>query len=282
MFRDERITETDQQEYQELIPSNYRKSMGLGQMTGYAVYDDVDGESHFFGIYLTTVHEGWLELVWEYIADPKIETTEKSLFFRHLISIDRKRRKTSLKGAFAELHKDEAWPDVAEALKLCGMETRWVDGNVYEFALSEVVGVDTLKKAADRVRCVNLSDADDSLRRSLSALMSRDDRPVPIPEKIDWDIYVQDLCFISTKGNVPSGAILILKQDDYIIIELSYSADALALPALFWNAYSAAVEKYGKDQRVLVPVVVNKTGLLVKKFVPTAARTEIITALMRF
>ena len=282
MFRDEKITETDQQEYLEIIPPNYRRSMSLGQMTAYAVYDDVGDDSVFFGIYVTTIHEGWLELVWEYIADPSVETTDIALFFGHIISSDKKRRQTSLKGAFFELHKDEAWSDALSAMRLCGLEARLVDGNVYEFALSEVVGADALKKAADKVRCINLADTNDSLRRGLSALMSRDDRPIPIPVEIDWDIYVQELSFISMKGDIPSGAILVSEQDDYIVVELSYSADPLALPALLWNAIAAAMEKYGKDQKVLVPVVVNKTGLLVKKIVPTAERTEIITALMRF
>ena len=282
MFRDEKIDVTETSEYTKHIPFNYMRSIIAGQMTAYVVFDDVGDKSDEYGLYVTTVHDGWLELVWVYINDPDTELSEKALFFAHIISTDRKRRDQELKGAFIELHEDEAWDDAVNILKLCGMEARIGDGNVYEFTLSQVKGAGTLKKAADRVKCLDLTQADDDMKKGLCALMKKDDRPIPISEEIDWKMYIPTLSFISLKGDIPSGAILISKDDDYLIIELSYSADTVALPALLFNALAAAVKEYGADQKVLVPVVVNKTGLLVKKMVPDAYRTRIINGLVRF
>ncbi|MCR4797953.1 MAG: hypothetical protein K5853_05825 [Lachnospiraceae bacterium] len=282
MFRDEKITEEIPKELLGRIPKNYRAAIDGGQMSAYAVYDDVGGKSDLFGIYVTTIHDGWLELVWESIEDPAVTTTEKALFFSHIVKTDKKRRQENLKGAFVELHEDEAWPDAVEALRLSGMEARFGDGNVFEFALSQVKGAEALKKAADRVGCVSLLEADEKCRRSLLNLLQLDERPVPFPEEVDWSMYVPEISFISKKSDVPSGVILFSEQDDYIVAELGFSVDAVALPALLWNALHGAMEKYGPSQKVLVPVVVNKTGLLVKKLVPDAQRTRIINGLVRF
>ena len=282
MFRDVAIKSSDLDDYKEHIPQNYHGAILSGQMSAYFVFDDVGDSSKEFGLYVNAVHDGWLELVWIYLADPDTSTTQKALFLEHVISTDTKRRAQNLKGAFIEVHEDEAWDDALDCLRLCGMEARLGDGNVYEFSLSQVKGADTFKKAALKINCISLAEADQLIKKRVRHMAIIDERPVPVSDEIDWDLYLQDLSFISMKGDNPSGVILISQKEEYLVIDLCYSADTLSLPALLGRTLEAALESLGPDQKVLVPVVVNKTELLIEKIVPDAYRTKIINGLMRF
>ena len=283
MLYDSPIEETNIDIYEGVIPEEYIDKIRDEKLFAAAVYDGDD----FFGIYLTDIQAGWLEIVWAYIDDPDKETVEKAAFFRHLIGQEKKKRGEDLKGAFIEFYEDEAWKDLSDAmdvLSLAGFTLRLGEDNCYEFALSDVKSRKTLQKAAEKIKCMPLSEAQEKIwiTEKMEEIMLSDDRPVPVPAFIYWEDYLQDLSFISILGGEPCGAVLVTQEKDYLVVELAYTANPVVLPALLWNALEKAEEKYGSEKRVLVPVVVNKTADIVEHMVPDAKRGKLINGFMWF
>ena len=264
------------------IPENYLKGLSSGEFNAAAVYEDRDKEKEPFGYYLTAVHADWLEIVWFKISDKSVSIDKKGRFIRHGMVSDIRRRKGKFFGAFTEFPTDEDMNGVVEALTLTGMDAFIGDSNIYEFKLSDVTGRDMMEKASERVECIPVSDADDLMRQKIDEIMRIDERPVPIPLFIDWKSLDDKISFICKKNDRLCGALLFSEREEYLVADLGYSADPIALPALIHNALEVAIEKYGEDKKVIVPVVVNKSALLVEKIVPDAVRGKVINGVMRF
>ena len=282
MLYDRLIAESDIDIYRGVIPENYIDKIGSGEYFAAAVFD---GEE-FFGIYLTDTVADWLEIVWVHIDDPDKESVEKAYFFRHIIAAERKRR-DDLKGVFVEFYEDEAWKDLSDTmdvLSLAGFTIRLGEDNCYEFALSDVKSRKTLQKAADKVKCIPLSEAveNEAITDKMEDIIQNDDRPVPVPAFIYWEDYLQDISFICLTAGEPCGAILVSEDKDCLIVELAYTNNPVALPALLWNALAGAEEIYGSDKKVLVPVVVNKTSDIVEHMVPGVRRGKLVNGFVWF
>ncbi len=283
MLYDSPIVETNIDIYEDVIPEDYKDKIIDEKLFAAAVFDgDV-----FFGIYITDIQAGWLDIVWTYIDDPDKETVEKAAFFRHIIRQEKKQRGADLKGAFIEFYEDEVWndlSDVMDVLSLAGFTLRLGEDNCYELSLSDVKGRKTLQKAAEKVKCIPLSEAQEKIwiTEKMEEIMLNDDRPVPVPAFIYWEDYLPDISFISLLGGEPCGAVLVTQEKDYLVVELAYTSNPVVLPALLWNALIKAEEKYGGEKRVLVPVVVNKTADIVEHMVPDAKRGKLINGIMWF
>lgn len=182
---------------------------------------------------------------------------------------------------FVEKSVDELWPNAANILSLAGMENNVVDGNTYELTLSDVTGKDALQKAAERIPCKALSEADEKILKGMYAFIKKDDRPVPLPEVIDWSSYLPDISQIIVKNEKNAGLLLVSEVEDALVIELAYSTNNLILPAMLGHAYRVALEKYGEEKVVLVPVVVNKTAKITEHMAPNAKRDKLLQGISR-
>ena len=281
MFQDNLITTENIDEYEDSLPKNYLEGIISGEFNAAAVYDVNEAGEKLYGFYITAVRAGWLAIVWFSLIDQGIETVEKGHFLRYIIRRDIKRRKMELEGTFLEIHMDEAFEDSELALSYAGLEASVGNNNIYEFTLSQVTRRDTMKKAAAKLECVSLAEAPPDLISRLDDLMQNSERPVPVPVFIDFEEYNLDISFICLKKSEPCGAVLFSNNRDYLIANLGFSLDPLSLPALLWNALETAEKLYGKDQKVLIPVVVYRSAALVEYFVPDAKRGKVINGIQR-
>ena len=285
MFLSEPITESNIAEYKEYLPASYVEPICYGEFSAAAVYDHVlvgdKEEKALFGLYITAVHVEWLEFVWFDVIDSAVETVEKGLFLSYILNREMQRRPEELKGAFVELHPEEAWEDVQEALALAGMEAHETENNYFEFALSQVRKRDQLEKTGGGFACIGLGQASQEQKDALDELMQNDERPIPVPVYIEWEEYHQEISCICLKKGIPCGAVLISRQGSYLLFELAYSTVPTALPVVFGYALREALRICGEEQRILVPVVVNKTDSLMEYFVPGIKRETILVGIMR-
>lgn len=208
---------------------------------------------------------------------------EKASFFRFCIRYIRDMHKENYVGVFVEVYPDENdMEDIRDVLFLVGMNVREAKSNVCEFTLSQVEGADALQKAADKMKCVALSEMAEGDLSVIDTMMQEDERPVPVPLIMDWDSYLPDISVFGMKKDVPCGALLFTMREDRLVAQLAYAADPVALPAMLWEAYTRAMEKYGPDQKIEVPVVVNKTEDLVERLVPKVKRDDLLEGLLLF
>ncbi|MCR5097461.1 MAG: hypothetical protein K6B14_00775 [Lachnospiraceae bacterium] len=281
-LRDEPFGRKDLDDHEELIPPDYQYGIITGQYNAASVYNVADGKKELYGLYLTALLDDKIELLWMHLFDPNITTEEKGQFISFCVNADRLRRERPVKGAFVEIPDDEAWDDALDALKLAGMETCISEGHVYEFTLSQVSGTDVLQKASPRAKCVSLLEVDTAHIEQCEKLILDDARPTPFPFFVEWSRYLPDISFISIKDEKPCGAVLCTMESDHIVLEAAYSADPFALPALLWEALLIAIQIYGKDQSVLVPVVEEQSALLTQRMIPEASRYDLITGSIGF
>ncbi len=282
MFSSERINPRDLSEYSEYIPDNYILQVRGNSLYAGMVVDTVGGVDRTKVIYVTGHFAGWIELVWTYFMEEDSTPSAKADLLRYIFRAEQERIKDPLKGIFCEVHIQEV-RDVQvlkRVLRLAGMETAVTGNNIYEFALSDVKEAAFLKKAAGRIKCTQLSEADDTLLSGLESLIRADDRPVPFNLVSGYSDYLQDVSFISHKGGKPDGAVLLYEKKDYIVIDCAYVDDPVALAGLLGNAYMALLDEYGPGQKILVPVVVNKTAEIVTHMVPDAQRGELIEGVL--
>ncbi|MCR5098489.1 MAG: hypothetical protein K6B14_06030 [Lachnospiraceae bacterium] len=280
MFSMTRIAEGSIREYEDIIPRNYHGEINTGELLAMAIYEEDDS---LYGIMVTDVVDDWLYLVWFYLADPDIKMVEKASFVRYCITQAKGIYDQHLVGAFMEVYPDEEeMRDIKDVMFLVGMNVREAKSNIFEFSLSQVEGVDALKKAATKMECKSLSDMESGDLNVIENMMQEDVRPIPVPMIMDWDSYLPDISVFGIKRKVPCGALLFSMREETLVAELAYAADPVALPAMLGAAYEKAMEIYGGDQRVTVPVVVNKTENLVEKIVPKADRADVLEGVLLF
>lgn len=168
-------------------------------------------------------------------------------------------------------------PEISYALveRNVRIALRWVilEGSLYEFSLSQVSDSNLPEKAEGKADCISLEAASDEERSLLVEALEKDRRPIPVPGDLDLDDYLPDLSFICMKDKVPCGAVLVTEGNDgNLVIELVWSSDKTALAELIRCAYEAAVFEYGKDVKLTVAVMRERTAKLVEGMVPTAVR----------
>ncbi len=276
MYRNDHIYSINLTDYAEYIPETYCAQIRRGELNAVAVYDKVDDSDILFGVYVTAKHNGWLEVVWLYYANKDMGEMARADLLRYCIRTERIAAKGELKGAFMEVHMDEDGEKQKRIFELAGMECRREKNNIYEFRLSQVGQRETFNKVKKRLECRSLCDCDEEELDGLDARMQEDERITPVPLFMDWYEYIQDISQICFKGGEAVGALLFTAAEDYLVLELAYTSDNMALPVMLGNALDIALQQYGGDKKVLVPIVVHKTGEIVEKIVPDAYRGEII------
>ncbi len=282
MFANEQISFLHLYRYEQEISENYIRQILSNTLYAGMVTDRVGDKEKQMLIYVTGHFDGWLELVWTSFSDKDATPAEKADLLRYVFRAERERIGEPLKGIFCETHIQEIKDREAlcRMLKLAGMETTVTDNNIYEFSLSEVKDPEFLKKAADRLECVPLSKAEDELLFSMEKLLAEDEHPVPLPARVYYGEYLGDESFICLKGKSPCGLLLLYEKEGYLVIDCAFVTDPQALAVMLGNAYIAIMKKRGPGQKLLVPVVVNKTAELVERMVPTARRGEVIEGVM--
>ena len=282
MFRTEQISAVNIMDYEDCIPESYRAQIRRGELNAIAVYDDFGGKQNFYGLYVTGVHNGWLEIVMVYLANEEKGVMAKADLIRYCIRSERIRDNGSLKGAFMEVHMDEGGEQQEQILMLAGMETLREKNNIYEFTLSQVGQRSMLSKLKKRLECRSIGECEEEELDEMDAIIQEDERSTPVPLFMDWYEYDQDLSKICFSNGKPVGALLFTNCEDHLVIELAYTADNMALPVMLANALEDAESIYSPEKRVLVPVVINKTKEIVEKMVPDAYRGEIVEGVVWF
>jgi hypothetical protein len=74
------------------------------------------------------------------------------------------------------------------------------------------------------------------------------------------------------------GAIFIAEQGDTLVLENLYNVDNKAAASLVCAAYEAAMNEFGPDKTVVVPVINDRSAGLIESFVPGAKRERFIKA----
>ena len=279
MFHASKINEDNIGDFFDIIPQNYHGEIKTNSLFAIVVYEDDSP----FGIFLSDLMDDWVYLVWFYFFDEKETMVKKASFFRYCISQAKKDYGKELKGAVFEITSiEEDLTDIRDVLHLVGMNVREAKNNVFEFTLSQVEETEALKKASEKLECRCLSDMSEGDLRTIDTMMQEDDRPVPVPLLMDWDVYLSDISVFAIKKDNPCGALLFSEKDEDLVAEVAYAADPVALPAMLGTAYTKAFEKYGGEKKVLIPVVVNKTAELVERIVPQAVREDVIEGVFVF
>ncbi len=153
-----------------------------------------------------------------------------------------------------------------------------LEGSSYEFPLSQVALTGPVKKAVDAANCISFSEAPQKTRERLLDMIKRDKRPIHLPSDADLSDYQEDLSFICEKGGETTGAVFVSHEKDRLVLDLLYSVDNTSAAALIVKAHEAAVEQFGSDQMVLIPVINDRSALLVESLVPGAVRERAIRA----
>lgn len=272
---------TAPEEYAMQIPYEYFDVIVTGELFAAEIIDVVGGRENTFGFYVADTYGGWSELVWFDVCDESLETVEKARFLSYCIRMEKRRNAGACWGVFTEMSPGELWPDTANVLSLAGMETSMVDGNVYELKLSDVTDKVALQKAANKLPCRSLGDVGEEILAGMSALMKKDERPVPLSETIDWNAYLPEISQVFIKNERNAGLLLISEAEGHLVIDLGYATNSMILPALLGSALAAAEEKYGGGMEVLVPVVVNKTAKITEHIAPNAKRGKLLQGISR-
>ena len=282
MFSTEEIGASNILEYTAHIPDSYCNQIRRGELNGVAAYNEFGEEKKLFGLYVTGRHNDWLEIVWLYFDDENIGVMAQADFIRFCYRNERARSMQALKGAFMEVHMDEGGEKQQLIFELAGMQSSREKNNIFEFNIAQVAQRETLAKMKKRLSCKSLCDCDEDELDELDAMMQEDERSIPVPLFMDWFAYQQDISKVCFKNGKPVGALLFTLSSEYLVIDLAYTADGMALPVLIANALEDAEKLYSPDQKILVPVVVNKTSDIVEKMVPDAYRGEIVEGAIWF
>ena len=103
-----------------------------------------------------------------------------------------------------------------------------------------------------------------------------------MPYSLRWSDYHQDYSQISFENGVPTGLLLVEEQKGSIVLDLAYTANPKALPAMLGTVLKKLLNEKEKDTEILVPSVVKKTDEIVDRLVSNAERGEVIQAVKWF
>ncbi len=266
-----------------IVPDNYMDQVRRGELTAVAYYTgEPENGGSLFGISVTGVHAGWLEIVYLYFPEEN-RTPEKmyELLSKELTACYKKHG-GSLCGAFMELPVEEAYPALREALRMAGMEVWEEKGNVYQFALSELEEKEFLLKAAGEGSVLSLGNTGASALKSLERMMDEDARPVAVSLPVRWKDYSDDLSMVCFEDEKPTGLLLVSEKGGCLVVELAYTASKTALVKLLGGAIRQAELLYPEDQKVLVPIVVKNSAEILARIVPRGRRNGLLEAMLWF
>ncbi|MCR5097313.1 MAG: hypothetical protein K6B14_00025 [Lachnospiraceae bacterium] len=276
MFISRKIFRDQLAQYEGMIPDTYMKQIKLNKFYAGVLVDVLRTEEVPRAVFITYFIDGWLELVWFGYFDQDVLPIEKAYVIESVIMAEKKRYGKDVNGVFFEIHEDEVGDKdlFRQALMMCGFRVRETLGNVYEFSLNQVREKEQqfLAKAAQSMKCILVSSADEGTKEALDNMIREDARPVPVGMYINWADYLVDESLICMKDDKPCGTLLLSKKGQYLILDCAYVADRMALSAMLGRAFFEIKKKYGDDQKILVPIVLEKTGLLVEKLAKDAIR----------
>ena len=286
MYTNRKISKKELSSLEGVIPQTYIEQLRTNKFYAGIISENVGDQNLDRVIFVTYSFDGWLELVWvKHLVDAPLPHTMVSVF-RYLIRIERQRYKGKLNGAFFEIHADEVDdPDTfRQALLMSGFEAKEALDNIYEVSLEQVEekGQSFLAKAAKSMKCIPLKSADTALRETVDRMIQEDKRPVPIGLYVQWEDFSEEDSLICMKDDKPCGLLLLSHKGDYIVFECAYVTDKMALSAMIGWAYFMMQKKYGPSQKVLIPVVLEKTGVIVEKIAPEAQRGKVIEGIRFF
>ena len=281
MYHDKKLSPFELDDLHGKIPDNYLNKVVRGRMAATAVYDRVDQSDMLRLVSITALTGNWLEIVWIYFPH-EAPLVEKSDLIRYLIRCEIYRMNGELKGVFCEIHEEEAPSEqrLRHLLLMVGMEVSVSGSNTYEFTLSQITHRTLLEKTAGRMECRSLGSVENEIIEELERMIQEDERPTPLPPLINWDAYLQEESLICLKKGRPCGLLLFSAKGKYIVIDCAYVTDKMALSVMIGNAVGMIEKKYGHNQAILVPVLLNKTAEIVKGLVPDASRGKLIEGVM--
>lgn len=153
-----------------------------------------------------------------------------------------------------------------------------LEGRIYEFTLSDVTIPTAAQKAAKQMKCISFEDAPKEVTEELLSMIRKDSRIIPLAQDYDQDSILKDLSFICLKDNSPCGAVFVSEEEDSLILELAYTTDNMAMACLVVNAYGAVLDMYGPVKNVRIPVLSDRSAILIEKLVPGARKDRAIVA----
>ena len=276
MYISKKIPKSELDQYEGIIPETYMTQLRLNKFYAGVLSDVFRTEEVRLAVFVTYFIDGWLELVWIGYCEQDVLPIVKAYIIESIVMSEKKRYKKDIKGVFFEIHEEEVG-DVdlfRQALMMCGFSLRETLGNVYELTLGMVQKKEQafLAKAAKSMKCIQASSADDGIRQKLGDMVENDSRPVPVGMYINWDEYLLEDSLICIRDGNPCGVLLFSKKEDHLVMDCAYVTDKMALSSMLGWAYFALKKKYGDEQKVVIPIVIEKTGLLVEKLVPDAIR----------
>ncbi len=286
MYTNRKIRKRELDQYTGIIPPTYMEQIRANKAYVGMISDVVGDEETDQAIYITYSIDGWIGLVWVGYLNEDVLPKIKAYLLYYVIQMEQKRYGDTAKGMFFEIHTDELDDPQSfkHAMMMSGFETKETLDNIYELTLDQV-NENTQKlfeKTGKMLKCIPVSKADDAIREKIDALIQEDSRPVPVGMYVNWDAFLQDDSLICMKDDTPCGLLLLSRKCDYIVMECAYVNDKMALPSMLGRAYFMLREKYGASQKILVPVILEKTGLIVEKMAPDAVRGKMLEGIMYF
>ncbi len=282
MYRKKRVDSSNISDYEDLFPKSYGAMISSGRLSAGLILDPCTEPEQVLLVYVVTVRSGWMELIWLDVPDRSREDVLYADLFRTMITKECLLREEPLTGVFAEFYMDMRFKAdrIRNVMLMAGMESSITKGNVYEFSLSEVGERETLKIASEKLKCISLSEADGNMFDKLDVMLQDDPRPSPLPMFVNWDTYLSEDSLICLRGDEPCGILLFSERMGTLIMDCASVADKVAFACLLGTAYARLLEKYGEDQKILVPVVVDRTAAIVERMVPKAQRADVVEAVM--
>lgn len=173
-------------------------------------------------------------------------------------------------------------PSISYALvqRSCRIALRQMllEGSIYEFDLSQVKLTGALKKASEQVRSVRLSDVPDRTMSELSVMIKNDRRIIPYSDDYPGEDISKKYSHVCLRDGKPCGAVFVSEADEVLVLDLAYTLDNTAMAALICGLYEAALDELGNGQKVCVPVLSDRSAILVEKLVPGVGRQRSIKA----
>ena len=282
-IRDSRISSGAIADYGELIPDNYVSQIKNGSLKATAYYR----EEAFFGVSITGVHDGWMEIVWFAFSDPHPTREDATHLLAHIVN--KAREENAYHGVFSELHMvpEEGTLDLVfsmrEILSSIGFKTMVRKNNLYECRMKDVIDDRTLFAAAKKVSCVPLLFLTDREKDEIENIIYEDTGSVPVALPIPWSSYRQDLSYVHYDADKKSLGILFVSQvGDTMVMDLLYGKNPMVSAAILGTAIQMAREDLSPDQKLLVPIVLEATRPIVEKLAPTATREDLLEAYIHF
>ncbi len=151
-----------------------------------------------------------------------------------------------------------------------------LESGIYEFELSKVQLGEAVKKASQGFKCLRFMDAKQSVKEELISMIRNDKRLIPLPLDYSPRESVKRHSLICLKGNEIKGAFFATEYDGSLVLFLAYVTENTAMAALLTKAYEMAVNEYGPHKKVIIPVINDRTAMLIENLVPGVTRERLV------